>query len=129
VAGLALVFIYISVSVYTIWYFQKTVPDNPAFATQKKDFLNYYFNYILASCIIWTVLAISNLLSGLNCEYFQKSWLDASITLGNAAKLATPIVLSILRYHDPTIKKKIMRLIKQVFRPKHRTDSHLSSGS
>jgi len=91
--------------------------------------LKYYFNYIVASCIIWSILAVSNLLSGLNCEYFQKRWLNSTISLGNAAKLATPIVLSILRYHDPTIRKKIMRIINTIAWRGKRSGSNLSSGS
>ena len=128
-AGLILLGIYILVSVYTIWFFQKNVPDNQTFQKQKKDFLKYYFNYIVASCVIWTVLAFSNLLSGLNCEFFKKLWLDWAITLGNAAKLATPIVLSILRYHDPTIRRKIMKVISRAFGRTNKIDSHMSSTS
>jgi 1-phosphatidylinositol-4-phosphate 5-kinase len=66
--------------------------------------------------VIWTTLAVSNVVSGLNCEYFHKPGLNISITLGNTAKLATPIVLSILRYYDPTIRTKIIRLYRSLFK-------------
>lgn len=69
--------------------------------------MHYYKNYIIASCVIWSVLALSNFMAGLNCETLHKHYLMFFISVGNMAKLATPIVLSIMRYHDPTIKRKI----------------------
>lgn len=54
-------------------------------------------------------------MAGLNCEYFHKPRLNIFITLGSIAKLATPIVLSIMRYNDPTIKKRVGKVFKQIF--------------
>ncbi len=71
-------------------------------------------NYIIASCVIWTVLALCNLMAGLNCEIFFEDRLDIFITIGNTAKLATPIVLSIMRYKDPNIKKKLKGFFTKV---------------
>lgn len=73
----------------------------------REDFLRYYFYYVVATSMIWTILALSNLLAGLNCEYFQNPSFNVVITIGNAAKIITPIVLSVIRYKDPTIKKKV----------------------
>jgi hypothetical protein len=47
------------------------------------------------------------------------------VTLGNCAKLATPICLSIIRYKDPMVKaavKKKLKGLKKVFRGKEVTN-------
>lgn len=48
--------------------------------------------------------------------YFHEGFLMIFITLCNISKLCTPIVLSILRYHDPTIKRKVQKLFRKVSR-------------
>jgi 1-phosphatidylinositol-4-phosphate 5-kinase len=53
-------------------------------------------------------------MAGLNCEIFFEDRLDIFITIGNTAKLATPIVLSIMRYKDPNIKKKLKGFFTKV---------------
>lgn len=104
-AAIFLVFTYVIISIYTIVYFIKTVPDDPKYKEKKEEFAKYYLRYIIASSIIWSIEAICYTIVGLNCETFHKGYLLIFLTIGNASKLCTPFVLSILRYHDPTIKK------------------------
>lgn len=73
----------------------------------REEFLRYYFYYVVWTSMIWTILASTNLLAGLNCSDFHNPSLNVLITIGNVAKIGTPVVLSVIRYKDPTIKKKV----------------------
>ncbi|CAD8111637.1 unnamed protein product [Paramecium sonneborni] len=115
-AGILLVFCYTIISVYTIVYFNKAIPDDEKYKEYKDTFAKYYYRYIKGSCIIWTIQAISFTIAGFNCSYFHQGFLLAFITIGNSAKLCTPVVLSILRYNDPTIKQQIKRLFRKLSR-------------
>ncbi|CAD8202343.1 unnamed protein product [Paramecium octaurelia] len=115
-AGIVLVFLYTLISLYTIWYFNKAIPDDEKYREIKDTFAKYYYRYIKGSCIIWTCEAISFTIAGFNCSYFHEGFLLIFITIGNSAKLCTPIVLSILRYNDPTIKDQVKRLWRKVWR-------------
>lgn len=118
-AGILLVLGYTIVSCYTIYYFKNAVPDDEKYLEEKNNFAKYYYRYIFASCIIWTTEAVCFSIAGFNCSYFHKGWLLIFITIGNTAKLCTPMVLSILRYNDPTIKKSIEKVFRK-FWPKKR---------
>ncbi|KAL4506845.1 hypothetical protein ABPG72_001266 [Tetrahymena utriculariae] len=107
VFGVVILFAYLFISWYTIWYFRKSIPNNQIFKKMREEFLRYYFYYVVSTSVVWTILAFSNLLAGLNCSYFQDPSMNVLITIGNAAKIGTPIILSIIRYKDPTIKKKV----------------------
>jgi 1-phosphatidylinositol-4-phosphate 5-kinase len=105
-------------------FFKGAVPNTEALISQKKSFMRYYFNYILASSIIWTVLAISNFMMYLNCAKLHLPLLNIFVTICTMAKVATPIVLSIMRYYDPSIRNKLIKLFYKVF-TKRRTQSTL----
>ncbi|CAD8195769.1 unnamed protein product [Paramecium octaurelia] len=115
-AGIMLVFCYTLISLYTLWYFNKAIPDDEKYKEIRDTFGQYYYRYIKGSCIIWTSQAISFTLAGFNCSYFHKGILLIFITIGNSAKLCTPVVLSILRYNEPTIKDQVKRLWRRVWR-------------
>lgn len=55
---------------------------------------------------------------GLNFIYFKDEKYNFFVTIGSLSKLATPIVLSILRYQDPTIKTKIGQLFAKILHPR-----------
>lgn len=68
--GVIIVCIYLILSTLTIIYFKKKVPNNDHFKEYRKEFLGYYYSYVIMQSIIWFVLAISNLFAGLNCTDF-----------------------------------------------------------
>ncbi|CAD8084249.1 unnamed protein product [Paramecium primaurelia] len=112
-AGLVLVFINTFMSVYTMLYIKKAVPENQRYLNLIGKVTRYYSQYITAQFFIQLTQAISYILVGLNCTKFQKGWLLIFITIENSAKLCTPFVLSILRLRDPTIKRQILLIWKQ----------------
>lgn len=107
VFGVLILSIYLFISWYTIWYFRKSVPKNQRFKKMREEFLQYYFYYVVSTSIIWSILALSNLIAALNCRFLHSPALNIIITVGNAVKIGTPIILSIIRYKDPTIRKKV----------------------
>jgi len=111
VFGVVILFIYLIVSWSTIWYFRKSVPKNAVFKKMREEFLKYYFYYVVSTSTVWTILAFTNLFAALNCSSFHKPGLNVLITIGNAVKIISPIVLSIIRYKDPTIKKKVREVL------------------
>lgn len=66
-----------------------------------------YNDYILASFIIWFILAISYLIGELNCSYFKIPILNISITIGNAANVCGSIILAAIRIQNPILKVQI----------------------
>ena len=107
--GPLLFFIYVVLAFSTIMYFKKHVPNEERFQEYREKFLNYYYKYIKACAIIWSVLAFCNIVAVINCNTTDGgiAGLNIFLTIGNIAKLFTPLVLSILRYQDPFLNKKV----------------------
>lgn len=63
--------------------------------------------YITFTSIIWSILAISNFIVGMNCTNWHLAGLNIFITIGNLSKLSTPLFLAKIRYNDPIIKKSL----------------------
>jgi 1-phosphatidylinositol-4-phosphate 5-kinase len=103
VLGVIIFSIFLLLSWFTIIYFKKYVPDNPVFAEVRHNFLKFYLYYVITTNISWSLLVISNIVVGLNCTYFLNDNLTIFISIGNTTKLFTPIVLSYIRYKDPTL--------------------------
>ncbi|KAL4488388.1 hypothetical protein ABPG72_019238 [Tetrahymena utriculariae] len=104
IIGASIFVVYIFISWLTIYYFKKYVPNITAFVKHRTEFLQfYYFNLIFIS-ISWSILVASNIVVGINCSYELSPFLNIFITVGNIIKLVTPIVLSIVRYFDPTLQ-------------------------
>jgi 1-phosphatidylinositol-4-phosphate 5-kinase len=114
IAGFVLLGVYLMFSVYTILFFRSAIPNTETLLESKNYFIKYYINYVIASSVIWSVLAASYFMMGINCTKVHNAYLNIFTTLDTLAKLATPIVLSILRYYDPTIRSKIMRLFGKI---------------
>ncbi|CAD8186384.1 unnamed protein product [Paramecium octaurelia] len=113
-AGLVLVFVNTFMSVYTVLYIKKVVPENQRYLNLIGKVTRYYSSYITAQFCIQLSQAISYILVGLNCTKFHKGWLLIFITVENSAKLCTPFVLSILRLRDPTINRQILLIWKRL---------------
>lgn len=73
----------------------------------KNLFLKYYLFYVIATSVIWGILSGSYLIAGINCFNLYDPGLNVFLTVGNCAKLATAVVLSIIRYKDPIIKNNL----------------------
>jgi hypothetical protein len=59
--------------------------------------------------ILWTILAIANVVAFLNCQYIQDPKTNLFITIGNLAKLGTPLILPLVRLKDPSLQTKIFK--------------------
>lgn len=80
----------------------------------RKLFLKYYLSYVIATSIIWGILSFAYLFSGINCFHWRNPGLNFFLTIGNCAKLATAVVLSIIRYQDPIIKYNVKPHVKKI---------------
>lgn len=76
--------------------------------------MRYYYIFVIVSTLIWSGLALCNLIVAFNCIQFHKKELDFFITIGNILKLCTPFFLSILRYFDPTIRVKVRNMFRRM---------------
>ena len=114
--GPLLFLIYVILAFATIYYFKKAVPNDERFRQYREDFLNYYYKYIKACSIIWSVLAFCNIIAVANCFSSDGgvAGLNIFLTVGNISKLFTPLVLSFLRYEDPFIKSKVHRFFRRI---------------
>ena len=111
---------YVFLSIGTMIFFKKKVPNDEKFKKFREDFLNYYYKYIRACCIIWSVIALSNVIlmgecMSLSRESKQK-WIKVVISIGNVFKLFTPVVLSVIRYQDPFLKDRVSRFFRKIKR-------------
>lgn len=114
--GPLLFLIYVILAMSTIFYFKKYVPNEERFRQYREEFLNYYYKYVKACAIIWSILAICNIVAVANC-YSKNGGLagfNIFLTIGNIAKLFTPLVLSFLRYQDPFLNTKVRRFFRKV---------------
>ncbi|KAM3147767.1 hypothetical protein pb186bvf_000095 [Paramecium bursaria] len=113
-AGILLVVLYMLISMFTIYKFKKSVPDDKKYLLQKDNVMKYYYKFVIVSTLIWSGLALCNLIVAFNCIQFHKKELDFFITIGNILKLCTPFFLSILRYFDPTIRVKVRNMFRRM---------------
>lgn len=105
-SGFLILFIYVLISLGTIRYFKKIVPNNESFKDLRENFLNYYYLYVKACCFIWFFLALCNLIASVDFKINKKSTLTVFLTIGNCCKLCTPLILTWIRFKDPFLKKK-----------------------
>ena len=114
--GPLLFFIYVILACMTIMYFKKYVPNEERFQKYREEFLNYYYKYVKACAIIWSVLAFCNITAVANCfsDDGGVAGLNIFLTIGNIAKLFTPLVLSFIRYQDPFLKMKVKRFLRKL---------------
>ncbi|KAL4438872.1 hypothetical protein ABPG74_016592 [Tetrahymena malaccensis] len=104
IIGASIFVVYLFISWLTIYYFKKYVPNITAFVKHRTEFLQFYYFNVLFISISWSILVTSNIIVGINCSYELSPYLNIFITVGNIIKLVTPIVLSIVRYFDPTLQ-------------------------
>ena len=70
-AGVLLVVLYMLFSCYTMYEFKRVVPDEEKYLLQKDNFIKYYYRFVIASSVIWSGLAICNLMVAFNCIEFH----------------------------------------------------------
>lgn len=109
-----LVFFYVILASYTLYNFKKQVPDDPAFRKYRDRFLSYYNMYVMWTCIIWVILTVSHVIVAID-QYlkFSKDTMNMFITADNFAKLLAPVVLTIIRYLNPSIKPLVNRFFRK----------------
>ena len=56
-------------------------------------------------------MAACNVIVIINCLSVLDPALNIIVTIGNITKLATPFVLSILRYNDPIIRERLHKVL------------------
>jgi len=112
--GGMLVALFVLVGGYTYYYIRKYTPKCSQALAKRTSFLLYYLRYIICASFIFLAIAVTNffyvgLSSGTEDSNDSRwSWIQS---VGNAAKLCTPLVLSLIRYNDPFIKKIMKRVI------------------
>ena len=109
---------YVFLSIGAMIFFKKKVPNDEKFKKYREDFLNYYYNYIRACCIIWSIIALSNVILMGECMENESNaeWIKVVISIGNVFKLFTPVVLSVIRYQDPFLKDRVRRFFARIKR-------------
>jgi hypothetical protein len=90
--------IYIVLAIVTLVLFKFYAPEHPLFIIQKKLFLQFYFYYILVSCILWAILALSNYFSYENCLHWHQPLWNLTITVGNISEAIFPFIIGIIRF-------------------------------
>jgi len=107
-----LALIYFGIGSYTYYYIQQNVPKCQRVHHKRSEFLLYYLRYITASVVIYSIIALFNIIYmfvGTSPETRRKhSWMSA---LFNIAKVCSPIVLSFIRFNDPMIKKAMIKTL------------------
>jgi len=114
-AGVGIVAVYAIIGIATFCYVRKNAPQCARAHSKRTRFLLYYLCYIITSIIIYSVIAGINLMQAYISENFSDSTNDHSIrmlrSLFNIATLCSPLVLSIVRFNDPLIRKAMRRTL------------------
>lgn len=112
--GIAVVFLYLILACYTLYCFKKQIPDDPAFRKYRDTFLKYYTQYVKWTVVIWSILSVSRVIVTVNMQLNEPvQTLFIFVTIDNIAKLAAPIVLTVIRYRNPSIKPIIDRFFRK----------------
>jgi len=69
------------------------------------------------------------LIISFNCTTWQNPALLWFVSIGNIAKLATPICLSIIRYKDPIIKDHVKNYLRKLGIIKYDPNSYSNLGT
>ena len=110
--GPLIVTCYVLVGFYTYYYVHKNAPKCKNSHSKRAEFLMYYLRYIVASTIIYMFISATNFLSPvLNVDHPTSVFTPIVNSLYNASKLASPLILSFIRFRDPLIRKLIMKTL------------------
>ena len=113
--GPVVVFLYAIISSYAFFFIKRYAPRCENSDKAVMDFLSYYNRYLIISVIIWSGIAITNMMatiieSDLADGTISRSLYITGIT-GNFFKMLTPLVLTIVRYNDKSLKVIMQRLV------------------
>ena len=111
--GPVIVLLYAFISFNTFIYVRRNAPQCEKSSHRVTEFLKNYNKYIICSTIIWAVYAFMNLAATIvqNSNSHPEHLIRIIGTIGNIAKLSTPLVLTIIRYNDKAIKKTMKKLV------------------
>jgi len=114
-AGVGIVLVYAIIGIATFCYVRKNAPQCARAHSKRTRFLLYYLCYIITSIIIYSVIAGINLMQAFLNANFSDTTNEHSIrmlrSLFNIATLCSPLVLSIVRFNDPLIRKAMRRTL------------------
>ena len=124
-AGPAIVAIYTLIGLTTYCYIKKNVASCSQIHVKRTKFLLHYLVYVIISIVVYSIIASANLIQAIvlknpsdENEVKGKLWANY---LYNISKLCSPLVLSIVRFNDPFLRKAMRRTL--CCWHKRRTDS------
>jgi len=101
--------LYCVLGIFTYLYVRRNAPICAKVHEQRTQFLNYYLRYNIMCSLIYFLIASTHILVNtvvipqkLKTGRSDYIWINS---LYNIAKLCSPLVLSIIRFNDPQIKK------------------------
>ena len=114
--SLAMLVCGVTLGIFILFYTSRTLPNfGREYNDLKRDFLNYYKNYIQACILIWIIIFGSQVAQVIGQDQHMllsenQNWFGALFAigrLGNTAKAVMPLLLFFIRIQDPLIRKKI----------------------
>ena len=132
---------YALLGLFTYYYIKRNSPRCAQAHSKRTKFLFYYLRYNIACTIIYFFIAFTNVLVTIlnNPDKGERkfAWINS---LFNMAKLSSPLVLSIIRFGDPMIRKYWLKTfffwrkseeseIKEPFIEKNPDENHISLGN
>lgn len=116
ITGALVIVLSMSLAIYVLIYTKKSLPHHTqALAKLKRDFMNFYKNYIIMCLYMWTIILTSFVCQqfGANENFFPKEKQTISGyffnfgRLGNTAKVMMPALMFFIRTEDPMLRKRI----------------------
>jgi len=112
--GPCLALCYCFLGIFTYFYIKKNTPKCAHAHNKRTQFLNYYLKYNIVCTIIYFAIALCNFLvtfltyKNIDKDIPKYEWINSVF---NVTKLCSPLVLSFIRFNDPTIKTYWLRTI------------------
>jgi len=117
--GIGMVASYALLGVFTYIYLRKNVPKCERAHSRRARFLFYYIKYISMCIAVYLMLFISTLLTTLEVRHGDKprqyDWINSFY---NFFKFCSPVILSIFRLNDPSIKSVVKKSLLFWKKPK-----------
>lgn len=112
--GSAVSILYAIFGTFTYFYVKRNMPVCSKAASKRTRFLAYYQTYNIVCTLSYFFIATTNILDTiLNEPHHHENtvnfvWIN---TLYNIAKVTSPLILTLIRFNDPTIKKFVWKTI------------------
>lgn len=96
-------------------YIIRKVPHGKAIAKARNEFIKYYLTFNIIYSANLTLIVVCNMVVFINCKAIHKPLMNLFVTLGNACSTLLPLVLTIIRFNNPMIKKRIQKILRKIF--------------